>query len=91
MDITFHGAAREVTGSCHLVRVGDHRILRDCGLIQGKPTDEARNREPFPFDPARIAAWPGVSTRLDDAVARSSQAGNLKDRLATSRIGHCRR
>lgn len=56
MDITFHGAAGEVTGSCHLVRAAGRRILLDCGLIQGTRKDEARNRAPFPFDPASIDA-----------------------------------
>jgi metallo-beta-lactamase family protein len=51
MEIIFHGAAREVTGSCHLVKVGNYQILMDCGLILGRAKDEARNREPFPFDP----------------------------------------
>lgn len=56
MHVQFYGAAGEVTGSCHLVEVGDYRILLDCGLIQGRPKDEARNREPFPFDPKSIDA-----------------------------------
>jgi Cft2 family RNA processing exonuclease len=55
MHIRFHGAAAEDTGSCHLIEVGDHRLLLDCGLIQGGARDEARNREAFPFDPATIA------------------------------------
>lgn len=50
------GAAGEVTGSCHLVTVGSQRLLLDCGLIQGGSIDEARNREPFPFDPGSIDA-----------------------------------
>lgn len=56
MHIEFHGAAGEVTGSCHLVHVGGKRVLLDCGLIQGRREDEARNREPFPFDPKAIDA-----------------------------------
>ena len=50
------GAADEVTGSCHLVSVGNKRILLDCGLIQGRRKDEERNKEPFPFDPKSIDA-----------------------------------
>ena len=50
------GAAGEVTGSCHLVTVGKHRILLDCGLIQGRAVDEKRNQAPFPFDPESIDA-----------------------------------
>ncbi len=56
MEIQFVGAAREVTGSCHLLRVGHATVLVDCGLIQGRAIDEARNREPFPFDVAHIDA-----------------------------------
>jgi metallo-beta-lactamase family protein len=54
IEIEFFGATGEVTGSCHLVTVGKHKILLDCGLIQGRAKDEARNRESFPFDPASI-------------------------------------
>ena len=56
MQVEFYGAAGEVTGSCHLVQIGDVRILLDCGLIQGSAKDEDRNREPFPFDAASIDA-----------------------------------
>jgi metallo-beta-lactamase family protein len=54
--LTFHGAAGEVTGSCHLLAAGGRTALLDCGLIQGAPRDEARNRAPFPFDPKALAA-----------------------------------
>ncbi len=56
INIQFFGAAREVTGSCHLVTVGNQRLLLECGLIQGRRKDEARNREPFPFDAKTINA-----------------------------------
>ncbi len=56
MSLQFWGASREVTGSCYLLRVGRQRILIDCGLIQGTPADEARNRDPFPFDASQIDA-----------------------------------
>lgn len=56
MQIRFHGAAGEVTGSCHLVEVAGRRILLDCGLIQGDRQDEERNRAPFPFDPKSVDA-----------------------------------
>ena len=56
MLLRFFGAAGEVTGSCHILEVGRHRILLDCGLIQGGVTHGERNREPFPFDAADIDA-----------------------------------
>lgn len=56
MHIEFHGAAGEVTGSCHLIECQGKRILLDCGLIQGSRKDEVRNAEPFSFDPKSIDA-----------------------------------
>jgi metallo-beta-lactamase family protein len=56
MRLEFYGAAGGVTGSCHILRVGSHTLLLDCGMIQGGRRDEARNRDPFPFDPAEIDA-----------------------------------
>jgi len=56
LEIQSCGAAQEVTGSCHLIKVGEHTVLLDCGLIQGRRKDEKRNRDPFPFDPASLDA-----------------------------------
>jgi len=56
MRVIFHGAVGEVTGSCHEVECHGHRLLLDCGMIQGSDIDEARNAEPFPFEPGRIDA-----------------------------------
>ena len=41
MKLTFFGAAKAVTGSCHCVEVRGKKILIDCGLQQGK--DERDN------------------------------------------------
>lgn len=54
MNITFLGAAREVTGSCFLVETSDARFLIDCGMIQGGHEASLRNRKPFAFDPESI-------------------------------------
>ena len=56
MKVIFHGAAGEVTGSCHEVEAAGHRLLLDCGLIQGSRADEARNRDDFEFDATAIDA-----------------------------------
>lgn len=55
MKVSFHGAARSVTGSKHIVTLKNgKRILLDCGMFQGMGslTDEL-NRD-FGFDPASI-------------------------------------
>jgi len=55
MKITFHGAARTVTGSKHLLRLNNGRqILLDCGMFQGmgKETDEL-NRT-WGFEPSEV-------------------------------------
>lgn len=54
MKIKFCGAASGVTGSCHLLTVGEHQILLDCGQFQGGKKLEALNKEEFPFDPTQI-------------------------------------
>ena len=56
MQVEFHGAAGEVTGSMHLVLAAGKRILLDCGLMQGSRESEARNVDPFPFEPAELDA-----------------------------------
>ena len=55
--LTFIGAARQVTGSCHLLETADgRRVLLDCGMRQGRRDDEAWNSSPFAFDPHGIDA-----------------------------------
>ena len=54
MKLSFHGADRGVTGSCHLVECAGRRILIDCGLYQGGRELEEENANDFGFDPARI-------------------------------------
>ncbi|HEX4078919.1 MAG TPA: MBL fold metallo-hydrolase [Rhizomicrobium sp.] len=54
MKLSFHGADHDVTGSCHLVETGGHRILIDCGLFQGGRELNEENAGPFGFDAAAI-------------------------------------
>jgi len=51
MEIRFVGAAREVTGSCHLLTVNGHTIALDCGMFQGRRAEsDAKNRRmPLPI------------------------------------------
>ena len=46
MKLSFYGADRAVTGSCHCLDVGDSRVLVDCGLQQGRDEIE-ENALPF--------------------------------------------
>jgi metallo-beta-lactamase family protein len=54
MKISFHGAARNVTGSCHLLECAGKRLLIDCGLYQGQREITAENSEEFGFAPESI-------------------------------------
>ena len=55
MKVKFCGAAREVTGSAHLLTLEDgYTILLDCGLYQGNSKDMKDFNETFLFDPATI-------------------------------------
>ena len=49
MKLSFHGAAREVTGSCHLIEIGNIKILIDCGMYQGGGGLAEENLKPFGF------------------------------------------
>lgn len=55
MKIAFHGAARTVTGSKHLITLkSGKKILLDCGMFQGMGHDtDAMNRE-FGFDASEV-------------------------------------
>ena len=55
MKVLFCGAAREVTGSCHLVTLDNgYKILLDCGLYQGHSKTMADFNANWHFNPAEI-------------------------------------
>lgn len=55
-ELLFGGAAGEVTGSRHLLKIGEQRLLLDCGLFQGHRKEaDAKNRL-FVFDPKLVDA-----------------------------------
>ena len=56
MDITFFGAAQNVTGSKHVIETNDLRILLDCGMHQGRRQEAYALNKQFPFDPKTIDA-----------------------------------
>jgi metallo-beta-lactamase family protein len=65
MELEFHGAAAEVTGSAHLLRFGQRQVLIDCGMRQGGKEEEKRNRKPFAFDPRRLDAVVATHAHID--------------------------
>lgn len=50
MNITFLGATKMVTGSNFLIEGAGKKFLVDCGMYQGKATDEMENEAPFLYD-----------------------------------------
>lgn len=56
MQFIPHGAAREVTGTCHEIRVGSRRFLLDCGLFQGHRAETSRKNAELNFQPGELDA-----------------------------------
>ena len=88
MDISFYGATREVTGSCFLLQADGHRILVECGLIQGSSEHERHNRDPFPFAPDEIDAVVLTHAHLDHSgrlplLVKQGYAGPIFTHRAT--------
>lgn len=54
MKVTFLGATKTVTGSNFLVEGAGKKFIVDCGLYQGKATDELKNEEDFAYDVKQI-------------------------------------
>jgi metallo-beta-lactamase family protein len=70
MHITFYGAAREVTGSMHLLTTDTDRILLDCGLFQGHRKEATEKNKVMPFDP-------GIITNVVLSHAHIDHSGRL--------------
>lgn len=56
MRIIFHGAARTVTGSMHLLEINGSRLLLECGLFQGRRQESYERNQKFPFVPSSVDA-----------------------------------
>ena len=91
MRITFLGAAREVTGSMHLIEVNDRRVLLECGLFQGRRAETYERNLNFPFDPASIDAVVLSHAHIDHSgnipnLAKKGYRGNIWCTLATRNL-----
>ena len=85
MKLTFLGAARNVTGSCTLIEIKNHRILVDCGYFQERKF-QGRNWDDFPVKPDSIDIILMTHAHLDHCglLPRWVTKGFRGDILATS-------
>ena len=71
MKLISHGAAQEVTGTCHELQIqsanGPKRILLDCGLFQGRRRETAHKNATFTFKPQEIDAVILTHAHMDHA------------------------
>ncbi|MCU0647446.1 MAG: MBL fold metallo-hydrolase [Gemmatimonadaceae bacterium] len=67
MHLSFEGAAREVTGSCHLLTVGAHTVALDCGLFQGRREESRAKNERLPIAPTALSAVVLSHAHIDHA------------------------
>jgi len=54
VKIKFYGAARQVTGSMHVIEKDGFKLLLDCGMQQGKRKESFERNRNFPFSPHDI-------------------------------------
>ncbi len=54
MKVTCYGAAREVTGSMHMLTTLTDNILLDCGMFQGRRKEAEEKNRKIPFNPEKI-------------------------------------
>jgi len=67
VELEFFGAAREVTGSCHVLRVAGKSVLLDCGLFQGKRKESQEKNLALPVPATEIDAVVLSHAHIDHA------------------------
>jgi metallo-beta-lactamase family protein len=90
--LRFLGAARNVTGSRHLLEVDGTRILVDCGLYQERQF-ASRNWDPFDVPPASLDAVLLTHAHLDHCgllpkLVKEGFQGKIYCTAATAEIAH---
>ncbi len=91
MELTFLGGARTVTGSRHLVDTGRARVLVDCGMFQGGPSESVRNRVPLGVEPGSLDAIVLTHAHLDHCgllplLVREGFRGQIVSTAATAEL-----
>ncbi|MCR9166414.1 MAG: MBL fold metallo-hydrolase RNA specificity domain-containing protein [Nannocystaceae bacterium] len=70
MELHFHGAVGQVTGSMHRLRVNGRDILLDCGLFQGRRAEADRENRQLPD-------WAAQAHALVLSHAHLDHSGNI--------------
>ena len=70
MNLTSYGAAREVTGSMHLLTTKHDSILLDCGMFQGRRKEANEKNHVLSFDP-------GILTNVILSHAHIDHSGRI--------------
>ena len=91
MKIHFLGGVETVTGSQHLVEVDGFRILRDCGLYQGRRKESREINSRFPFSAGNLDAVIVSHAHIDHcgnlpSLARSGYRGPIHATTATAAL-----
>lgn len=90
ITIQFFGAAGTVTGSKHLLTLGSHKILIDCGLFQGE-NEDLLNNKPLPIPPGEIDVVLLTHAHLDHTgylpvIVKQGFKGKIKGTAPTLHI-----
>lgn len=86
MDVTFYGAAGEVTGSMHLLTTDTDRILFDCGMFQGRRKESKEKNKNFPIDRDKITSMILSHAHIDHSGRIPVLTGNgFAGRVITTR------
>ena len=91
MRLKFLGGVNTVTGSQHLIEINGSRILRDCGMSQGRRAEAQALNEHFAFAPSDINAVALSHAHIDHCgnlpiLARDGFRGPIHATTATASL-----
>ncbi len=91
MHITFYGAVGGVTGSKHLITIGDKNILLECGMHQGHWKEAYEKNKALPFDARTIDAVVLSHAHIDHSgllpvLVKNGFTGPIYTRHATAKL-----